>query len=85
MDEPERISRLREWWRSARSTFVEATWERRGWVLVSLIGLVWGPLRESVPAIFFMSAYALAKTSKVEQQEAKREMLEEEAEEAGGD
>lgn len=81
MDEPERISRLRAWWRSARSTYQEATWERRIWACVGLIGLFVKPLRESVPAVFFMSAYALSKGSSAEAKLAKREMLEEEAEE----
>lgn len=81
MDQPERISRLRTWWQSAQSTYKVLTWEGRCWILVGLAGAIYRPLSESIPVIFFMSAYALAKGSRVEAQEAKREMLEEEASE----
>jgi hypothetical protein len=73
---------LRRWWRSAASTVVTQTWESRFWVLIGVIGVVHDPLSNSVPVIFFMSAWANVKGAKNEAQGAKREMIEEQAEEA---
>lgn len=77
-----RFDWLAEWFASARSTFVEATWERRFWVVVSIVGLIVPQVRESLPAVFFMSSWALVKGSSNERSLAKHEMLEEKAEEA---
>jgi hypothetical protein len=73
---------LRRWWASARSTVTTQTWESRFWVVVGITGVIYDPLSNSIPIIFFMSAWALVKGAKNEVQGAKREMLEEEAEEA---
>jgi hypothetical protein len=83
VSEAERISRLRRWWSSARSSFVTLTWEARFWALFGLTGVVWRPLANSIPILFFMSAWACFRGASVGKQEAKREMLEEEAEEEG--
>lgn len=73
-------SKFATWWASARSTVAEATWEARFWMVVGIAGLGWRPLRESIPVLFFMSAWANVKSNRTEAQAAKREMLEEEAE-----
>lgn len=77
-----RLARLRTWWASARSTVVESTWEARVWAVVGLAGVAWRPLAASVPAVFFMSAWANAKAARIQRGEAEREMLQEEADEA---
>lgn len=76
-----RLDWLRRWFASARSTYVEATWERRFWVLVSLAGLfLGGSLIERM--IYFMSSWALVKGASNERALARREMMEERADEA---
>lgn len=77
----ERITRLRRWFNSAKSTYQEATWERRFWIVISLLGLVLEPVRNSLPALYFMSSWALVKGSSNEKALAKQAMLEEQAEE----
>lgn len=77
-----RTSRLRDWWNSARSTVTESTWEARFWVLFGLLGAWRKELSTSIAVLFFVSCYANAKASWIQKAEAKREMLEEEAEEA---
>lgn len=79
---PERISRLRQWWHSARSTVTTSTWEARFWSIFGLAGVVYRPLAASIPVLFFISCWANVKGARNEAQGAKREMLEEEAEEA---
>lgn len=76
-----RRERLSEWWATARSTWLLATWEARFWVLVAIIGVVLKSVRESIPVLFFLSAYANAKGAKAQAQGAKLEMKEEEAHE----
>ena len=82
MQEPERLSRLRRWWNSARSTVITSTWEARFWVLIGVLGVFRKELSTSVAALFFISCWANVKGAKNEAQGAKREMLEEEANEA---
>lgn len=82
MADAQRLSRLRRWWNSAHSTFITQTWESRFWVAVGLAGFFFDELSTSIAVIFFMSAWANVKGANNEKQQAKREMLEEEAEEA---
>ena len=60
---------------------VTSTWEARFWVIVGVTGIFWQTLARSIPAIFFMSAWALVKGALNQAQGAKREMLEEQASE----
>jgi hypothetical protein len=83
--EQQRWVRLRRWWDSARSTAVESTWERRFWIVVALVGLAWEPLRTSIPVLFFMSAWACQVGAAGRADVARREMLEEQADEAEPD
>lgn len=79
-----RLQRLRLWWASARSTVVEATWERRFWVAVCIAGLAISSIRTSIPILFFMSGWALVKGAGIEKVQAQRDMLQEEADETSG-
>lgn len=78
----ERLSRLRRWWESARSTYVSLRWEGRFWILFAIVGVIWHPLATSIPVLFFISCWANVKGAMNQAQQAKREMLEEEADEA---
>lgn len=78
-----RRDRLAAWWRTARSTWLLATWESRVWTAVAVAGMFVRGLRESVPVLFFLSTYALVKGSRAEAQGAKLEMRQEEAEATG--
>jgi hypothetical protein len=75
-----RADRLRRWWDTARSTWVLNTWEARWWTAFGISGVFIRPLRESIPVLVFLSAYANAKGSRAEAQSAKMEMREEESE-----
>jgi hypothetical protein len=75
-----RLDRLRDWWSTARSTWVLVTWESRAWVLFGVAGIGVKPLRESIPVLFFCSAYANAKAAAAQAQGAKLEMKQVEAE-----
>lgn len=75
-----RRERLAVWWATARSTWLLATWEARFWVLIAIVGVVLKSVRESIPVLFFLSAYANAKGAKAQAQGAKIEMKAEEAE-----
>lgn len=77
-----RRQRLERWWETARSTVVMSTWEARFWTAFGIAGCLVRPLRESIPVLFFLSAYANAKASRAEAQSAKIEMREEEATES---
>jgi hypothetical protein len=70
---------VRDWWRSARSTVVTLTWEARFWAVIGITGVLWRGLANSIPVLFFMSAWACFRTASLGKTEAKREMLEEEA------
>lgn len=74
-----RRERLARWWHTARSTWILSTWESRAWTMFGLAGVFIRPLRESIPVLFFLSAYANAKGARAEAQGAKIEMREEEA------
>lgn len=74
-----RRERFLEWWATARSTWILATWESRAWTLFGLTGVFIGPLRKSIPVLFFLSAYANAKGAAAQAQGAKIDMKEEEA------
>lgn len=76
-----RRERFRAWWATARSTWILATWESRFWVAFGLTGVFVKPLRQSIPVLFFLSAYANAKGGRAQAQSARVEMREEEAEE----
>lgn len=76
-----RRQRLAAWWATARSTWWLATWEARFWVLVAVVGMVVKGVRESIPVLFFLSAYANAKGAKAQAQSAEIVMREEESEE----
>jgi hypothetical protein len=74
--------RFLSWWKTARSTWLLATWESRFWVVFALLGVYSKPLRESVPVLFFLSSYANAKGAAAQGQAARMEMLESETEES---
>lgn len=74
-----RRERFRGWWSTARSTWLLATWESRAWVAIGLVGVAYRPIRESIPVLFFLSAYANAKGAAAQGQSAKLEMKQEEA------
>lgn len=82
MTDAERISRLRRWWNSARSTVIETTWEARFWACLGIAGILHSGLANSIAVVFFMSAWANYRAAALTKKEAQREMLEEEAEEA---
>lgn len=77
-----RLQYLRRWAASAKSSIQEATFEQWLWAGVSVGGLVLRALREWGPAVYFMSSWALFKASSIEKRQAKRELLEEQAEES---
>lgn len=76
-----RRRRLAEWWASARSTVIVNTWEGRFWLAVGLSGILFRQVRESIPVLFFISAYANVKGARSTAEAAKIEMREEEASE----
>lgn len=75
-----RRDRLRAWYQTARSTWLLATWEGRFWTAFAVAGVFSPWLRQSIPVLFFMSAYANAKGAAAQAQGAKLEMRQEEAE-----
>lgn len=77
-----RLRYLRRWAASARSSIQEATFEQWVWAGVSIGGLVLKQLREWGPAVYFMSSWALFQAASIKKSEAKRELLEEQAEES---
>jgi hypothetical protein len=81
---PDRTSRLRAWWESARTTVITLRWEQRFWAVVGIAGVFWEGLANSIPVLFFMSAWACFRGAGTQKAEAQRDMLEEEADEAGG-
>ncbi len=50
------------------------TWEARFWTLFGMAGVAFRPLRESIPVLFFLSAYANSKAARAEAQAAHNEM-----------
>lgn len=73
-----RCAAVVRWWATARSTVTVNQWEARFWTAVACTGIVIPAIRESVPVLFFLSTYALAKGARSTAQAAKMEMMQEE-------
>jgi hypothetical protein len=57
--------------RSPEHRVRRAVWEARFWTVFGLLGCFVRPLRESIPVLFFLSAYANAKASMAEAEAAR--------------
>lgn len=54
----ERLRLFREWFASAETLKSVNGWLAISWLIIGLVGVLVGGIRESIPVLFFISVYA---------------------------